>query len=493
MTRTLPAAAAAIGLALSLDLAAPAPATAQARMGYCFDAAVDEAGGRLLVAAGNAGTHVYELRDGIPRYVSTLAAEGGGYHRNLKAAGPRCFLADAKRLIVVADLSRRPPALLGGESGSGSGMGIDVRGDLIAIAAGKDGLRLFRFEAPDTIRPLGSCPTGGEAWDVHLAGGFAYIADVEAGLSVIDLADPGRPRPAGGHRWAEGKCTGEIIRGDGELLAVASGPQGLHLYRLEAPGRPVHAARFGEGGKSCAEGIAVRRGLVYLASGDEEDPGRNGLVIVDARDPARPRAAGRAPFPGWVEGVCLRGDTAYVANTGSGVRAVDVGDPSRPRVLNGPPAQTAAQKEEIDGLNRLLRRVLAGEPHRDSSTPGNAYIAMIGAMVKGDMDLYRELNPAHARALESARSDLSGLRGMARRRPPEICWIVGGGKAEEGEVAGIYTGLRGQPLDIEVFAFHRGKWRKLFNTGGRVDDAWTRHVPRAFEEMKESIKGDREF
>jgi hypothetical protein len=482
MTRSLPTAAAILALSFSASI----PADGQVRMGYPFDVAVDESGGRLLVAAGNAGTHVYDIRDGIPRFATTLAVEGGGYHRNLKVAGTRCFLADAKRLLVVADLGKRPQALLGGAEGSG--MGIDVRGDLVAIAAGKDGLRLFRFEPPDVIRPLGSCSTGGEAWDVWLAGGFAYVADVEAGLAVIDLADPGQPRTAGGHRWAEGKCTGQIVRGEGGLLAVAAGPQGLHLYRLEAPGRPVHAALFHEGGKSCAEGLALRGGLVYLASGDEEDPGRNGLVIVDAREPSRPRAAGRAPFPGWVEGVCLRGDTAYIANTGSGVRAVAVGDPSRPRVLNGPPAQTAAEKEETEGLNRLLRGVLAGEPHRDASTPGGAYIAMLHALVKDDMELYRELNPLHAKALAASGSDLSGLRGMVRRRPPEICWIVGGGKGEEGEAAAIYTGLRGQPLDIEVFAFHRGKWRKLFDTGGRVDDAWTRGVPRAFEEMKRAIK-----
>jgi hypothetical protein len=94
------------------------------------------------------------------------------------------------------------------------------------------------------------------------------------------------------------------------------------------------------------EGLAVRDGLVYVAMGSQIELRRseddlelattmeNGLHIVDTSDPHRPELLGKISFLGWVEGVHVAGNYAYVANTGTGVRAIDIRNPKQPVLVD---------------------------------------------------------------------------------------------------------------------------------------------------------------
>jgi hypothetical protein len=95
-----------------------------------------------------------------------------------------------------------------------------------------------------------------------------------------------------------------------------------------------------------AEGPLVGDGLVYVATGSQIElklgrwdlelatTTQNGLHVLDAGDPYHPVLLGQVSFLGWVGGVHLAGDYAYVANTWTGVRSVDVRDPSRPGLVD---------------------------------------------------------------------------------------------------------------------------------------------------------------
>jgi hypothetical protein len=467
------------------------PLHAQTRTGYCFDCVSDAARGRLLVAAGDAGTHVYEVRDGIPKHSFTLPADGG-YHRNLKVSGDVCWIADAKLLYVAVDLSKDPPSVIARGDG-GSGMGIDVRGDLVCIASSKKGLSILR-RAPSGIEPAGACPAGGDAWDVWIRGDIAFVANVDGGVGVVDIGDPAAPRLLSTLRWGDDERDAEVARGDGNLLAVAGGSGGLALFRLDDPRRPAFAGKLRLGSETSAEGLAVRGGLIYLACGDREDPDRNGLLVVDARDPSMPSVLGAAPFAGWTEGVCLQGDLAFVANTHAGVRSVDVRDPARPKLLNGPPPMTPEEKETVARTNGILKRVLRGRGEKaDLSTPGDAYIATVLAAVKNDLEIYRDASPAHWKQLRDGGKDLSEMRGMHAKKPMDICRILSFGEGELA-LASVYTGVGGQPLDIHIFALHGGRWRKLFGMG-KIDESWRDGVPKAIDEMRRALgeKVERSF
>ena len=90
----------------------------------------------------------------------------------------------------------------------------------------------------------------------------------------------------------------------------------------------------------------MKEGLVYLAVGSQIELGRkksdleiattmeNGLHIVDVTDPYKPSLLGKISFPGWVEGVHLASNHAYVANTGTGVRSIDIRKPNQPVLVD---------------------------------------------------------------------------------------------------------------------------------------------------------------
>jgi len=70
----------------------------------------------------------------------------------------------------------------------------------------------------------------GPAVPVAVAGPYAYVADWEAGLQVIDVSDPARPRRVGGYD-TPGFAQGVAVSGN--YAYVADRNWGLQIFRIE--------------------------------------------------------------------------------------------------------------------------------------------------------------------------------------------------------------------------------------------------------------------
>jgi hypothetical protein len=116
------------------------------------------------------------------------------------------------------------------------------------------------------------------------------VACREAGLQVLDLADPADPQIAGSF----------LVRGTAEAVAVS----GHHAF---------------------------------LADGVE------GFLVLDVSDPAKPRRVGLAPGTHQARSIAVAGRFAYVADATLGIRLFDIGDPTRPREVGGTAAVNAYQ------------------------------------------------------------------------------------------------------------------------------------------------------
>jgi hypothetical protein len=313
------------------------------RIGYCFDVVADRAGSRLLVAAGDRGLHLFDLDRGQLRYATTYHDDG--YYRNLKLWNDRAYVADSRRGLVVLDVSEETPETIWVQPNGRAG-GLCLKGNLAFVAAFEDGLQVFELSDSDAPALVGSLVTPGHAWDVWVDDGFAYIADFNAGLTVVDVSTPSEPCYVETVTWADRYQSAEIVRGEGTVVYVAAADHGLVIVDVSDPLNPVVAARYRPIRIGVAEGLAVREGLVYLAVGSQIElklPGhdlefatttQNGLHIVDTTAPYYPELLGKASFLGWVEGVHVAGDYAYVANTGTGVRSIDIRDPMKPALVD---------------------------------------------------------------------------------------------------------------------------------------------------------------
>jgi hypothetical protein len=89
--------------------------------------------------------------------------------------------------------------LLGICSTDGAAMAVAVSGNYAYVANDESGLKVIDVSNPDSPRVVASYDTLGFAWGVTVSGNYAYEADSGAGLQIIDISDPTHPQYAGGY------------------------------------------------------------------------------------------------------------------------------------------------------------------------------------------------------------------------------------------------------------------------------------------------------
>ncbi|HQP97291.1 MAG TPA: M56 family metallopeptidase, partial [bacterium] len=329
------------------QMSTPATEEEPTRLGYCFDAALSANNEILYVVGGSGGTYVLRVSENELKYVRTILAEDG-YHRNIKVQGNYAYIADAKKGLIVLDItSPDSPACVFTASWK-DGMGLFLTDQYLYLASGEAGIKIIDITDPKVPKAVGEVDTPGSAWDVWVEGNYAYIADLEKGMAVIDVTQPAAPKHIAQATWAPDDSLAlifqkngwkldnnmaEIIRGSGNLVHVGAGVHGLVTIDISDPRNPTVKDKFKSGPDGFGEGLAVAGSTVYLANGNNSDESQNGLYVIDASTPDDLKVAGKARFQGWVEGVLQSGDRVYITNTQLGVRMFDVSDPKNPKEL----------------------------------------------------------------------------------------------------------------------------------------------------------------
>ena len=479
-----------IAIALGCVVAANAFAGDKGRnkvMGYCFDAAFHEKTNRLFVAGGVMGTHVFEVTNGKLNFVTTVF--DGGYHRNLKISGDRAYVAYAKRGLVVFDIAEKVPVCTWKQQEQRvTGMGIYIHDNHAYLAAGAEGLHIFDISTPDSPKVVGKCETNADAWDVWVSGKYAYIADLQKGITVIDVSRPYQPQKVSLVTWDKEKPMAEIVRGEGKIAYVAAGKHGLVVIDVSNPQDPKVVSQYKSGPKAFGEGLCVRKGLVYLSNGNNNNKDENGLIIIDARNPNSLKVSGKCTFGGWVEGVCLAGNHVFITNTSSGVRSIDISDPNNPRLVDsfGPikgerlaasdtflETEISQQEREIiEYFEKTKKQIFQGRKFNDLSTAANAFLTLISAYYHQDQNTLEQILPLvrQFKKLSSPEQRSKMLDGV---RKSIVCRIKVENKSpEESDLCAIYTSASPDKQIDQAWSFGyvEGAWRFVGSTS--EIDSW---------------------
>jgi hypothetical protein len=164
---------------------------------------------------------------------------------------------------------------------------------------------------------------------IALAGSFAYIS-ADAGLIVVDLADPLRPRLAARLELPGVRSTAIQFR---YLFATTdAGLEVLDVTHLDRPKRiPGATVKFAD-----ARRVYVARTYAYVAAKGQ------GLAIINVADPEHPRVADMVTFDGTmndVEDVVVASTNAslfaYVADGRNGMKVVQLISPGSQRNFYG--------------------------------------------------------------------------------------------------------------------------------------------------------------
>ena len=150
--------------------------------------------------------------------------------------------------------------------------------------------------------------TSGSAEDVCVVGQYAYVADGDAGLRIIDVSTPSSPTEVGFFD-TEGNAYGVYVLD--RYAYVADGDAGLRIVDISRPSSPTEVGFFDTGGT--AKGIYVLGFYAYVADGSA------GLRIIDVSRSSSPTEVGFYDTGGSATGVCVLENVAYVADGNDGL------------------------------------------------------------------------------------------------------------------------------------------------------------------------------
>ncbi|MFA4888817.1 MAG: chitobiase/beta-hexosaminidase C-terminal domain-containing protein [Candidatus Omnitrophota bacterium] len=201
----------------------------------------------------------------------------------------------------------------------------DFEGDGVWDAEYSNNLLIeYLYQLPLALqRNKSSYALPSKAYDVYVAGSYAYVADGPSGLQIIDISNFRAPALAGSYN-TPGDARGVYVTGN--YAYVADGPSGLQIIDISNPQTPVLAGSYGT--LSSVQGVYVLGNYAYVADF------LSGLKIIDISNPQAPVLAGSYDTPGWAEGVYVLGNYAYVADHDSGLQIIDISNPHAP-VLAG--------------------------------------------------------------------------------------------------------------------------------------------------------------
>lgn len=198
----------------------------------------------------------------------------------------------------------------------------------------------------------------GDGMQVILGGDALYVGHFGisgAGTSILDAADPTRPRlvhqipaPAGSHTHKVQVANGLLLVNHEQFRGGSPHSAGMAVFGLEDPFHPRQVGWFDSTGAGVHRIVWNGGQYAYLSATPDGFNDRIWL-IVDMSDPTRPVETGRWWWPGQLVGAeqpswppgrryaahhaLLGGDVAYLGYGDANLVVLDVSDPGDPALL----------------------------------------------------------------------------------------------------------------------------------------------------------------
>jgi len=227
---------------------------------------------------------------------------------------------------IVEHTYAEDPTIVGSVDTPGNAYGVYVTDSYAYVADHNGGLQVIDITAPSTPTIVGSLDVI-YAHKVHVTGGYAYVAGGLI-LYVIDISDPQNP-VLEGHTTAFARNARDLHVSGGYAYGVYDGlwsgvPFGyLKVIDVSDPQNPSVAATVSMG--KGAAGVHVTGGYAYVTDG-----GWEGLHVIDVSDPKNPAIVGSVNKPQGAEDVYMSNGYAYVAAWDNDLQVFNVSNPGSP-------------------------------------------------------------------------------------------------------------------------------------------------------------------
>jgi len=233
--------------------------------------------------------------------------------------------------------------IVGSVDTPGWAKGVVVEAGYAYLADSDSGLTIVDVSDPADPQVVTTVDTPGTAYGIDIAGGIAYVADYGGGLRLFDVSNPTVPSALGSID-TPGDARKVVV--SGTTAFVADDAAGLTVVDVSSSSSPSVLTSFSVYGM--ALDVDVSGTVAAVSTGWSVTGGsRGGLEIIDVTDPADPALLGRIDLPaiGLGGAVTIEGPTAYAIRAGfqwipttehfTGVDVIDISNPSEPQLLGG--------------------------------------------------------------------------------------------------------------------------------------------------------------
>jgi len=241
----------------------------------------------------------------------------------IPASGGYAYVAAEQAGLQVIDISNpAAPSVAGFDSSVRAfGVAVDEPVPVAYMAQYSDGFRLLDITNPLLPSVLTSCSMTA-ANKVAILGAYAYIANGNDGLAVVNIPTPtpmvGPPGPYPtpakiGQYNSPGVAKDVAV--DGVYAFLADGTQGLRVVRVSTPTLPTSYGSLIFSGDAQAISLQLYLGNMYAYVA----AGTSGVWIFNVTNPASPVALKYYDTPGNANDVAVVGNIVYVADGTGGL------------------------------------------------------------------------------------------------------------------------------------------------------------------------------
>ena len=320
-------------------------------------------GNFAFVSYGSFGIRALDITDKTePLHDPTWVYDAsGGSSLGLPANKNIIFFADDQFGLQKIDITDKSDMQsLAFHDTPADGVSIDVSGNFIyaldntvGTTPDKEGLRIHQISTSSQVATFSYksfCATPGQARDIDVVGDYAYIADGDQGIQIINIFDKNNPEIIGSYDTS-GTASGIFI--DAGYAYVADGNGGMVILDVSDKSNPLIIAAFDTGGN--AQKIFISGDYAYIAAGD------HGLDIINISDKTVPVITGFYDTPGTAGGIWVENNYAYVADGEKGVAVIDITNKAKPILAGTIDTDGFSKKISVtdniayiaDGLNGL--------------------------------------------------------------------------------------------------------------------------------------------
>ena len=242
--------------------------------------------------------------------------------------GDYAYVASGSEGVRVIDVSNpKDPREVGSYKEAKLMYGIHIKGNYAYVIDNAEFL-VLDISDPENLENTGNCEIPGyTAENVFASEDYAYVADQDAGLRIIDISDPVNPKEVGAF---DINGSARDVHISGNYAYVVDWSKGFSIFDISNHDKPELVGHCNIIGR--ARSIFVSGNYAYVGNLNF-DPFGGGLYVIDISVPTNPREAGFIDCQVEVESIYVIRNYAFIVDDYTNLHIVDISKPEEPKEI----------------------------------------------------------------------------------------------------------------------------------------------------------------